>query len=85
MRHCTAAVERNAGYQNHCTTIGRYAGASLMESVDMLEPPVRLTARPLRLVIAEVMRTRSLGPAALAGKLESGAIRIGSKVGYPKP
>jgi elongation factor 1 alpha-like protein len=62
-----------------------YAGASLMESVDMLEPPVRLTARPLRLVIAEVMRTRSLGPAALAGKLESGAIRIGSKVGYPKP
>ncbi|CAM6034630.1 unnamed protein product [Sphagnum compactum] len=57
-----------------------YAGANLMESVDMLEPPVRLTARPLRLVIAEVMRTRSLGPAALAGKLESGAIRIGSKV-----
>jgi len=49
--------------------------------VDSLEPPARLVAKPLRLVIAEVMRTRTLGPSAFGGKLESGAIQSGTKVG----
>ena len=48
--------------------------------MDSLEPPPRLVARPLRIVIAEVMRTRTLGPSAFGGKLESGAIQTGSKV-----
>lgn len=58
----------------------RYDGPCLIELVDSLEPPPRLVARPLRLVIAEVMRTRTLGPSAFGGKLESGAIQSGTKV-----
>ncbi|KAG0571574.1 hypothetical protein KC19_VG023400 [Ceratodon purpureus] len=57
-----------------------YDGPCLVELVDSLEPPRRLVSRPLRLVIAEVMRTRTLGPSAFGGKLESGAIRIGTMV-----
>ena len=58
----------------------RYNGPCLVELVDSMEPPPRLVARPLRLVIAEVMKTRTLGPSAFGGKLESGAIQIGTKV-----
>ncbi|KAG0597182.1 hypothetical protein M758_UG318500 [Ceratodon purpureus] len=57
-----------------------YDGPCLVELVDSLVPPPRLVARPLRLVVAEVMRSRTLGPSAFGGKLESGAIRIGTKV-----
>lgn len=60
--------------------LGRYNGPSLVELVDSLEPPVRLVAKPLRLVIAEVMKTRTLGASAFGGKLECGAIQIGTKV-----
>lgn len=60
---------------------GRYKGPSVVELVDSLEAPVRLIARPLRLIIAEVMKTRTLGASALGGKLESGAVQIGTKVG----
>ena len=60
----------------------RYDGPCLVELVDSLEPPRRLVSRPLRLVIAEVMSSRTLGPSAFGGKLESGAIRIGTKVSY---
>lgn len=60
--------------------LGRYNGPSLVELVDSLQPPIRLVAKPLRLVIAEVMKTRTLGASALGGKLECGAIQIGTKV-----
>lgn len=58
----------------------RYNGPCLIELVDSLKPPPRLVARPLRLTIAEVMKTRTLGPSAFGGKLESGAIHSGTKV-----
>lgn len=58
----------------------RYSGLNLLQAVDGLDPPPRQTARPLRLVIAETMKTRSLGHAAFSGKLDSGAIRTGFKV-----
>jgi elongation factor 1 alpha-like protein len=57
-----------------------YNGPCLIELVDSLKPPPRLVARPLRLTIAEVMKTRTLGPSAFGGKLESGAIHSGTKV-----
>lgn len=60
--------------------LDRYAGPCLIDLVDSLEPPPRLVAKPLRLVIAEVMKSRTLGSSAFGGKLESGAIQTGTKV-----
>ncbi|KAG6552677.1 hypothetical protein Mapa_005624 [Marchantia paleacea] len=57
-----------------------YSGPTLMESVDTFEQPLRNTLKPFRLIVAELVKTRSLGQAAVSGKLESGALRIGSKV-----
>ncbi|BBN07085.1 elongation factor 1 alpha-like protein [Marchantia polymorpha subsp. ruderalis] len=57
-----------------------YSGPTLMESVDSFEQPLRNTLKPFRLIVAELVKTRSLGQAAVSGKLESGALRIGSKV-----
>eukprot|EP00897_Mesotaenium_endlicherianum_P009484 jgi/Mesen1/8564/ME000493S07920 len=57
-----------------------YHGPTLLEAIDAFKPPARQVGRPLRLAVAEIMRSRSLGQAALSGKLEGGAIRPGSKV-----
>ncbi|KAL2611553.1 hypothetical protein R1flu_023245 [Riccia fluitans] len=57
-----------------------YSGPTLLQSVDTFEQPLRNTRKPFRLVVAELVRSRTLGQAAISGKLESGAIRIGSKV-----
>ncbi|KAL3688674.1 hypothetical protein R1sor_014983 [Riccia sorocarpa] len=57
-----------------------YSGPTLLQSVDTFEQPLRNTRKPLRLIVAELVKSRTLGQAALSGKLESGAIRIGSKV-----
>ena len=46
----------------------------------MFEPPIRNVEKPLRMPIAEMLKSRTLGQAAVSGKLEGGAIRIGSKV-----
>jgi hypothetical protein len=58
----------------------RYLGPTLLQAVDLFEEPLRNTFKPLRLVIAELVKSRTLGQAAVSGKLESGALRIGSKV-----
>ena len=58
----------------------RYKGPSLLECIDSFTPPPRPTHRPLRLVIAETLKSRSLGQAAISGKLEGGGIQIGTKV-----
>ncbi|CAI5966272.1 unnamed protein product [Closterium sp. NIES-64] len=57
-----------------------YTGPTLLEAVDSFSPPPRALNRPLRLAIAEVLRTRGLGQAGVAGKLECGAMRAGTKV-----
>eukprot|EP01018_Ginkgo_biloba_P020861 Gb_36048 [translate_table: standard] len=57
-----------------------YAGPYLLEAIDHFQLPTRDTLRPLRLPISEVMKSRTLGQVAASGKLEGGAIRIGTKV-----
>ena len=46
----------------------------------MFEPPIRNIEKPLRMSIAETLKSRTLGQAAVSGKLEAGAVRVGSKV-----
>ncbi|KAI5068030.1 hypothetical protein GOP47_0016375 [Adiantum capillus-veneris] len=57
-----------------------YNGPSLLEAIDTFEPPLRNVAKPFRLPIAETLKSRTLGQAAVSGKIEGGAIKIGSKV-----
>lgn len=57
-----------------------YKGPHLLAAVDSFQAPVRLVAKPLRFVVAEVFKTRTLGSAAIGGKLEGGALKQGSKV-----
>ncbi|CAI5504099.1 unnamed protein product [Closterium sp. Naga37s-1] len=57
-----------------------YTGPTLLEAVDSFSPLPRALNRPLRLAIAEVLKTRGLGQAGVAGKVECGAMRPGTKV-----
>jgi elongation factor 1 alpha-like protein len=57
-----------------------YSGPYLLEAMDHLQPPKRDISRPLRLPISEVTKSRSLGQVAISGKLEGGAVKIGTKV-----
>lgn len=57
-----------------------YKGPNLLEAIDLFKLPTRDTCRPLRLPISEVIQSRTLGQVAVSGKLEAGAIRIGTKV-----
>eukprot|EP00250_Pteridium_aquilinum_P016106 c22946_g1_i1 orf=65-2017(+) len=57
-----------------------FSGPNLLEAIDTFEPPVRNVALPFRLPIAETLKSRSLGQAAVSGKVEGGVIKIGSKV-----
>lgn len=61
-------------------TCGRYRGFHLLDAIDSLQPPEREIFRPLRLPICDVIKSRSLGQAAVSGKVEAGAIRNGTKV-----
>ncbi|CAI7833584.1 unnamed protein product, partial [Closterium sp. NIES-53] len=57
-----------------------YTGPTLLEAIDSFSPPPRALNHPLRLAIAEVLKTRGLGQAGVAGKVECGAMRPGTKV-----
>ncbi|RZC47980.1 hypothetical protein C5167_040940 [Papaver somniferum] len=57
-----------------------YEGPYLLDAVDSLQPPVRDVSKPLRMPICDFIKSQSLGQLAVSGKLESGAIRNGSKV-----
>ncbi|KAH7297984.1 hypothetical protein KP509_25G022100 [Ceratopteris richardii] len=57
-----------------------YRGPTLLQALDSLEPPVRNVAKPFRLPIAEIFKSRTLGQAVVSGKVEGGAVKIGSKV-----
>eukprot|EP00742_Colponemidia_sp_Colp-10_P004092 GILJ01004367.1.p1 GENE.GILJ01004367.1~~GILJ01004367.1.p1 ORF type:complete len:612 (-),score=99.96 GILJ01004367.1:226-2061(-) len=56
-----------------------YTGPSLMEAIESFEPPSRATSQFVRLCVADVYRSPSLGM-AVSGKVESGVVRSGSKV-----
>ncbi|KAF6141528.1 hypothetical protein GIB67_012196 [Kingdonia uniflora] len=57
-----------------------YQGSYLLDAVDSLRPPIRDISTPLLLPVCDVIKSHSLGPVAVSGKLESGALRCGSKV-----
>ncbi|XP_019055580.1 PREDICTED: elongation factor 1-alpha isoform X2 [Nelumbo nucifera] len=57
-----------------------YQGSHLLDAIDSLHPPIRDTVKPLRMPICDVIRSHLQGQVAASGKLESGAIRSGSKV-----
>ncbi|WOL06032.1 hypothetical protein Cni_G14764 [Canna indica] len=56
-----------------------YRGLSLLNAIDSLRTPVRDVSKPLILPICDVVKT-TMGQVAACGKLETGAIRNGSKV-----
>lgn len=58
----------------HC----RYNGPCLLEAIDSLQTPERDISKPLCMPICDV--SQELGKVSVTGKLESGAIRNGSKV-----
>lgn len=62
----------------------RYQGLCLLDAVDSLKLPSRDLTKPLILPICDVIKFQSTGQLAAFGKLESGAIRNGSKVDFFK-
>lgn len=57
-----------------------YAGPHFLEAIDLCKPPTRDISRPLRLPISEVIQSRTLGQVAASGKLDAGAIKVGTKL-----
>ncbi|KAJ4773731.1 Elongation factor 1-alpha [Rhynchospora pubera] len=57
-----------------------YNGGCLLDAIDFIPPPSRYISKPLILPICDVISSRTLGQLAVSGKLEAGAIRVGSKV-----
>ncbi|TVU15903.1 hypothetical protein EJB05_39446 [Eragrostis curvula] len=57
-----------------------YQGLCLLDAVDSLKLPSRDVSKPLILPICDVIKSQSTGQLAAFGKLETGAIRNGSKV-----
>jgi translation elongation factor EF-1alpha len=51
-----------------------------LDAVDSLQLPSRDVSKPLILPICDVIKSQSTGQLAAFGKLETGAIRNGSKV-----
>uniref|UniRef100_A0ACD5UV00 Uncharacterized protein n=1 Tax=Avena sativa TaxID=4498 RepID=A0ACD5UV00_AVESA len=57
-----------------------YQGLCLLDAIDSLQLPSRDVSKPLILPICDVIKSQSTGQLAAFGKLETGAIRNGSKV-----
>lgn len=57
-----------------------YRGSHLFNAIDSLQPPVREISKPLRMPICDVIKSHSLGQVVASGKLDTGAIKNGSKV-----
>ena len=56
-----------------------YAGPTIVEAIDMLKSPTRPKDLPLRLSIADIFKTHSLG-GCVAGRVEGGSLRTGEGV-----
>ena len=54
----------------------------LLDAIDSLQLPSRDVSKPLILPICDVIKSQSTGQLAAFGKLETGAIRNGSKVDF---
>ncbi|KAK4426966.1 HBS1-like protein [Sesamum alatum] len=57
-----------------------FKGPSLLDAIDSLQLPARDYSKPLLMPICDVIKSQSQGQVTACGKLESGAIRTGSKV-----
>ncbi|XVF89490.1 hypothetical protein PTKIN_Ptkin19aG0134100 [Pterospermum kingtungense] len=57
-----------------------YQGPYLLEAIDSFQPPTRDFSKPLLMPICDVIKSTSQGQVSACGKLEAGAVRIGSKV-----
>ncbi|XP_074588508.1 uncharacterized protein LOC141844359 isoform X2 [Curcuma longa] len=57
-----------------------YRGYCLLEAIDGLQPPQRDVSKPFLMPICDVIVKHSSSQVAACGKIETGAIRIGSKV-----
>ncbi|XP_051116979.1 uncharacterized protein LOC127241802 isoform X2 [Andrographis paniculata] len=57
-----------------------FKGPNLLDAIDSLQLPSRDYTRPLLLPICDVVKSQAQGQVSMCGKLESGAIRTGSKV-----
>ncbi|XP_020551798.1 HBS1-like protein isoform X7 [Sesamum indicum] len=57
-----------------------FKGPSLLDAIDSLQLPERDYSKPLLMPICDVIKSQSQGQVTACGKLESGAIRTGSKV-----
>ncbi|KAL9258830.1 HBS1-like protein [Drosera capensis] len=57
-----------------------YQGPNLLEAMDAFHPPTREYSKPLVMPICDVIRSHSMGQVSACGKLETGAVRNGSKV-----
>lgn len=58
-----------------------YTGPCLIDAIDAFMPPVRDLRHPLRIPVSEVIpKSRTLGAAAVSGKLEAGGIKGGLKL-----
>ncbi|KAJ4774088.1 Elongation factor 1-alpha [Rhynchospora pubera] len=57
-----------------------YQGKCLLDAIDALQLPSRDISKPLIMPICDVIRTQSMGQVAACGKLETGAVKTGSKV-----
>ncbi|KAI8877204.1 hypothetical protein K501DRAFT_298387 [Backusella circina FSU 941] len=57
-------------------------GPSLMEQIDLFEPPTRLLDKPLRMRVTDFFKggIGSSGGVSVAGNIESGTIQLGEKV-----
>eukprot|EP00850_Spirogloea_muscicola_P005015 SM000022S07229 [mRNA] locus=s22:623783:625701:- [translate_table: standard] len=62
------------------SALGWYKGPTLLEIIDLFTPAAQHVEKPLRVTISELVRSRTLGQAAVGGKIEAGAVQPGSKV-----
>lgn len=58
----------------------RFQGPCLFDAIDSLQPPSRNYSEPLLMPICDVIKSQSQGQVSLCGKVETGAVRTGSKV-----
>ncbi|CAD7698398.1 unnamed protein product [Ostreobium quekettii] len=62
------------------TLLAWFQGPSVVESIDNFMPIRRIVDAPLRVPIADVFKSRTLGSTAVGGKVECGAMAVGGKV-----
>ncbi|KAL2483248.1 Translation elongation factor EF1A/initiation factor IF2gamma family protein [Forsythia ovata] len=57
-----------------------FHGRCLLDAIDSLQLPARDYSKPLLMPICDIIKSQSQGQVSACGKLETGAIRTGSKV-----